>query len=144
MTTKPDFKDLCRRLVDELELTLLHRLLYNAEEGDFHLVKEARAALDAEPTDGEQGSELTPTKEPEANRLRLGDIWEFEMDVALKGKKRRQPLTLQWKVMAWFDGDRTYQLKCLDARVAEILYFNTFDPELYPDMNRIKWGGSYD
>lgn len=144
MTTKPDFKDLCRRLADELELTLEHRLLYNAEESDFYLVKEARAALDADSADERQGTELTPTVEPEANRLRLGDIWEFEMDVVLKGKKRRQPLTLQWEVTAWFDGDRTYQLKCLDARVTEILYLNTFDPGLYPDMNRIKWGGGYD
>lgn len=84
-------------------------------------------------------------EEPPPDRIRTGDIWEFEAEVLVKGSSKRKPMTLQWEVVGWHSGELSWQLKCLDDRVRspQYIYVLTHEPQ-YAEMTRIKWGGSND
>jgi hypothetical protein len=71
------------------------------------LVAEARAYLEGQPP--------APAKEPRPNRLVVGDIWEFETDVKVKGKRKLQTVTLQWEVKGFHYGECAWQLESLDG-----------------------------
>lgn len=83
--------------------------------------------------------------EPLPDRIRPGDIWEFETDVLVKGSRKMKPMTFQWEVVGWHHGELSWQLKCLDEKVLEprYIYLLTHEPKC-TEMTRIKWGGGYD
>lgn len=84
-------------------------------------------------------------EEPPPDRIRAGDIWEFETDVLVKGNRKMKPMTLQWEVVGWHHGELSWQLKCLNEKVLspQYIYLLTHEPQ-YTEMTRIKWGGSND
>lgn len=84
-------------------------------------------------------------EEPPPDRIRTGDIWEFEAEVLVKGSRKMKPMTFQWEVVGWHSGELSWQLKCLDDRVRspQYIYVLTHEPQ-YAEMTRIKWGGSND
>jgi len=90
---------------------------------------------------------LEPEQEgaPPPDRIRTGDVWEFETDVLVKGSRKMKPMTLQWEVVGWHHGELSWQLKCLDEKVLKprYIYLLTHEPQ-YTEMTRIKWGGSND
>ena len=84
-------------------------------------------------------------EEPPPDIIRVGDIWEFEADVLVKGSRKVKPMMLQWEVVGWHHGELSWQLKCLDEKVLkpQYIYVFTHEPQ-YTEMTRIKWGGSND
>jgi hypothetical protein len=49
-------------------------------------------------------------------RLVVGDIWEFETEVRVKGKRKPQDVTLQWVVKGYHPGECAWQLQSLDGQ----------------------------
>lgn len=72
------------------------------------LVAEARAYL-------EERSPVS-VKEQRPDRLVVGDIWEFETDVKVKGKRKLQTVTLQYEVKGYHPGECAWQLQSLDGQ----------------------------
>ena len=70
------------------------------------------------------------TKVPD--RLRVGDIWEFETEVKERGKMK--PRTMQWRVVQWHAGELAWQLQSLDGK--HFTYLMDFAPQ-YEDMKFI-------
>jgi hypothetical protein len=55
-------------------------------------------------------------KEQRPDRLVIGDIWEFETEVKVKGKRKLQAVTLQWVVKGYHPGECAWQLQSLDGQ----------------------------
>jgi hypothetical protein len=70
---------------------------------------------------------VVPESLERPNRLIEGDIWEFEAELKVKGKRKLQNLTLQWEVVGWHQGQHAWQLRSLDGRYIE--YLLEFSPQ---------------
>lgn len=68
------------------------------------------------------------------NRLIAGDIWEFEADVKVKGKRNLVTRKLQWEVIRFHDGEYAWQLTTLDRIHA--VYLLEFAPQ-YEEMTYV-------
>jgi hypothetical protein len=55
-------------------------------------------------------------KEQCPDRLAIGDIWEFETEVKVKGKRKLQAVTLQYEVKRFHHGECAWQLQSLDGQ----------------------------
>ena len=99
-----DPRDLIKRLAEELNDLHCH---YNVPNQSA-LIAEARAYLE----------ETAPVlaKEQRPDRLIVGDIWEFETEVWVKGKRKLQAVTLQWEVKGFHHGECAWQLQSLDEQ----------------------------
>ena len=99
-------RDLIKRLADELDH---YRQLLMGDGRETHaLATEARAYLE----------ETAPVlvKEQRPDRLIVGDIWEFETEVKVKGKRKPQVVTLQCVVKGYHHGECAWQLQSLDEQ----------------------------
>jgi hypothetical protein len=117
-----DSHDLIRRLVDALK-----------EESDWinnpkhdELIAEALVYL--------KETSPAPSKEQRPDRLVVGDIWEFETDVKVKGKRKLQTVTLQWEVKGFHHGECAWQLESLDGK--HYIYLWEHSPQ-YEEMTYI-------
>lgn len=115
MTT--DFRALCVDLLRELD---------HASAWDYRqaLKDQARAAL-AEPEPS--------TDRPD--RLRVGDVWEFLVEVNVKGKRKPVDKLLQWEVVGWHDGQYAWELQSLDGE--HRTYLMEFAP-CYEEMRFVR------
>jgi hypothetical protein len=97
-------RDLIKRLTEKLDH--LH-CQYNVPNQSA-LIAEARAYLE----------ETAPVlaKEQRPDRLIVGDIWEFETEVWVKGKRKPQVVTLQCVVKGYHHGECAWQLQSLDEQ----------------------------
>lgn len=68
------------------------------------------------------------------NRLRAGDMWEFEMEVYVKGKQKPVDMLLQWEVIGWHNGQYAWELQSLDGE--HKTYLMEFAPS-YEEMRFI-------
>jgi hypothetical protein len=96
-------------LIKELADTVEEYCVIN--EGWDHLsplVAEARAYLEE--------ASPAPDKEQRPDRLVIGDIWEFETEVKVKGKRKLQAVTLQYEVKRFHHGECAWQLQSLDGQ----------------------------
>jgi hypothetical protein len=95
-----------RDLIQELLNAWEHELGDLADSN--RLVKKVRAYLE----------EIAPVrvKEQRPDRLVVGDIWEFETEVKVKGKRKLQAVTLQWVVKGYYPGECAWQLQSLDEQ----------------------------
>ena len=71
--------------------------------------------------------EVAPEPLELPNRLIKGDIWEFETEVKVKGKRKLQNVTLQWEVVGFHQGEHAWQLRSLDGGYFE--YLLEFSPQ---------------
>jgi len=101
-----DPRDLIKRLADELDH--YRQILMDDKRETHALAAEARAYLE----------ETAPVlvKEQRPDRLIVGDIWEFETEVKVKGKRKLQAVTLQWEVKGFHHGECAWQLQSLDEQ----------------------------
>jgi len=99
--------DLIERLVDELENWIAFGELEDIERA-HGLIDETRAYL-------EERSPVS-VKEQRPDRLVVGDIWEFEAEVKVKGKRKLQAVTLQYEVKGYHPGECAWQLQSLDGQ----------------------------
>ena len=63
-------------------------------------------------------------KEQRPDRLIVGDIWEFETEVVVKGKRKPQVATLQCVVKGYHPGECAWQLQSLDEQHYVYLWEN--------------------
>jgi hypothetical protein len=104
--TDTNLRNLIQRLADELDH--YRQLLMDDRRQTHALATEARAYLE----------ETAPVsvKEQRPDRLVVGDIWEFETEVNVKGKRKPQAVTLQWEVKRFHPGECAWQLQSLDGQ----------------------------
>ena len=109
--TDTDPRELIRRLADALDqlITPEHRYAQRA-------LIEARTYLE----------ETSPVsvKEQRPDRLIISDIWEFETEVMVKGKRKPQTVTLQCVVKGYHPGECAWQLQSLDGQHYVYLWEN--------------------
>jgi hypothetical protein len=74
------------------------------------LIKDIATEIEAEETASVSVKKQRPA------RLVAGDIWEFEMEVMVKGKRKPQDVTLQWVVKGYHPGECAWQLQSLDGQ----------------------------
>jgi hypothetical protein len=68
------------------------------------------------------------------DRLIAGDVWEFEWEVQVKGKRKPQLQKLKFKVIGYHHGQCAWQLTSLDGEY--YCYLLEFAPQ-YEDMTYI-------
>jgi hypothetical protein len=68
------------------------------------------------------------------DRLIAGDVWEFETEVMVKGKRKPQDVTLQCVVKGYHPGECAWQLQSLDGQ--HYVYLWEHAPQ-YEDMTYI-------
>jgi len=100
--TDPTARDLIQRLADELQG---YRVAHPNHE--MPALAEARAYL-------EQTAPVT-VKQKRPDQLIEGDIWEFETELMVKGKRKPQLVTKQWIVVGYHHAQCAWQLKSLDG-----------------------------
>lgn len=116
-----DPRDLIQRLADALHQ---HTCLYEGYEDT--LVTEARAFL-------EKTYPVTVEKQ-RPDRLVVGDIWEFETELRVKGKRKPQTVTVQAEVKGYHFGECAWQLQSLDGD--HYFYLLQYAPQ-YEEMTYI-------
>lgn len=109
-----DFRALCAELVAAIDAQ---------SPRAASLLDRAQAAL-AEPEPS--------TERPD--RLRVGDVWEFEIEIYVKGKRKPIGKLLQWEVMGWHNGQYAWELQSLDGE--HKIYLMEFAPG-YEEMRFI-------
>ena len=57
--------------------------------------------------------EGSPKEDERPDRLIAGDVWEFETEVEVKGKRKPQLMRLQFEVVRYHKGECAWQLKSL-------------------------------
>ena len=95
-------QDLIRRLADALEGWK------PTGDSDLLLIAEARAYL------REKSGMMRKAERPD--RLIAGDVWEFETDVPVKGKRKPQTVKLRCEVTGYPQGGSVRRLKSLDGK----------------------------
>ena len=73
-------------------------------------------------------------KQKRPDQLVEGDIWEFETELMVKGKRKPQLVTKQWIVVGYHRGECAWQLKSLDGQHYE--YLLQYAPQ-YEEMTYI-------
>lgn len=73
-------------------------------------------------------------KKQRPDRLIAGDIWEFEAEVKVKGKRKFQDVTLQCVVKGYHPGECAWQLQSLDGQ--HYVYLWEHSPQ-YEEMTYI-------
>jgi hypothetical protein len=73
------------------------------------------------------------------NRLIKDDVWEFELEVKVKGKRNLQLRKLQFKVIGYHNGECAWQLMSLDGE--HYTYLLEYAPQ-YEDMTYIGCDGA--
>jgi hypothetical protein len=68
------------------------------------------------------------------DRLIAGDVWEFEWEVQVKGKRKPQLQKLKFKVIGYHQGQCAWELMSLDGE--HYCYLMEFTPQ-YEDMTYI-------
>jgi hypothetical protein len=82
-------------------------------------------------------------KAPPPDRLRLGDIWEFEYEYRPKGKKRLVTERMHFRVVGWSETEGLFRLEARDGEF--VVYETRFCPGWYEGLaKRVLWGGSQD
>jgi len=114
-----DYKQLCAELVDAIDSGIPTDRMHSSP-----LVLRARAAL-AEPE---------PSME-RPDRLRVGDVWEFLVEVNVKGKRKPVDKLLQWEVMGWHSGECAWELQSIDGE--RKTYLMEFAPS-YEEMRFVR------
>jgi hypothetical protein len=70
------------------------------------------------------------------NRLRVGDVWEFETEIHVKGKRKPINKLLQWEVMGWHNGQYAWELQSLDGE------HKTYLMEFAPGYEEMRFVGT--
>jgi hypothetical protein len=78
--------------------------------------------------------EGSPKENERPDRLIKGDVWEFELEVQVKGKRKPQVKKLQFKVIGYHHGECAWQLVSLGGE--HYCYLLEFAPQ-YEDMTYI-------
>jgi hypothetical protein len=68
------------------------------------------------------------------DRLIVGDIWEFKVDVKIKGKRKLVARKLRWEVIKYHRGQCAWQLVALDT--TDAVYLLEFAPQ-YKEMTYV-------
>ena len=85
------------------------------------------------------GEHQNKLKTNSPDRLRAGDIWEFEMDLPIKGKRKPIAQLSQWRVIGWHQGECAWQLKTIDGK--HTTYLMEFAPS-YEEMRFVRHDAS--
>ena len=116
----PDFISLCKDILNSCETK------NGCCQVDAELLNKMQCMVYGHDT-------LAASQESERpDRLKAGDIWEFETDVKIKGKIK--PQKMQWQVMLFHQGELAWQLKSLDGKY--LTYLLEFSPQ-YEEMKFI-------
>lgn len=78
--------------------------------------------------------EGSPKENERPDRLIAGDVWEFETEVQVKGKRKPQLKKLQFKVNGYYKGECAWQLMTLDGE--HYIYLMELAPQ-YEEMTYI-------
>ena len=85
---------------------------------------------------------IDQTNAPAPERFYPGDIWEFEAEVKVKGRRKLVSKLFQWEVIGWHNGEHAWQLKSTEGDHYTYLFQN--EPSYSRDiMKRIRWGGKF-
>lgn len=78
--------------------------------------------------------EGSPKENKRPDRLIAGDVWEFETEVKVKGRRKLQLMRLQFEVVGYHRGECAWQLKSLGGE--HYTYLMECAPQ-YEDMTYI-------
>ena len=127
-----DYKLVCIELIEALELADWPRK--NKQKIESALER-AHTLLRSEQADQRSA--------PPPNMLRPGDVWEFEYEVRIKGRKKPAVKLFQWEVKSWSNAEMAWHLQSLDGD--HHTWLMTHEPSYSADlMRRISWGGVRD
>ena len=70
------------------------------------------------------------------DRLRPGDVWEFEAELPMKGWRKLVPQTRRWEVLWWHAGECAWELVSLDDDKHQ-LFLLPFTPSWHSEMTFI-------
>ena len=118
-----DYKQLCIQLLYAWDNTPTPSDFTDTD--GFGVIEKIRDALTE--------SEL-PVERPD--RLRVGDVWEFKMELHVNGKQKAADTLLQWEVMGWNNWEYAWELKSLDGK------HTTFLMEFAPSYEEMRFIGT--